>query len=174
MGRTPQGRTGHRKIPGATHRHPPPNTPLRRGAPLPSLFPDQSRAYALPGVPRPRLVHFLRRCRGWMQGGHWHAPQTRRCALDQARLQRHHCSPLLQTECSFSRLLGAPIRTQGRMTHHFLGVHPFCCKKTRHGTGRRLRPCPFPLINGLLTSMSPFADISECRLSLTFWIVAVR
>src|SRR5437667_43245 len=59
-----------------------------------------------------------------MQGGHWHTPQTCRNALDCARLQRHHRSPLCQAQCSLSGLLGAQIRTQGRMTHHFLGVHP--------------------------------------------------
>src|SRR5712664_3221198 len=124
MGRTPQGRTRYRKIPGSAQRHPPPGPALRSGSSLSPLFPDQSRAYALSRVPRPRLVHFHRRCRGWMQSGHWHAPQTRRYALDQARRQRHHCSPLFKTQWSFSRLLGAQIRTLGRMTHHFLGVRP--------------------------------------------------
>jgi len=57
-----------------------------------------------------------------LQGGHWHTTQTRRYALDCARLQRHHCSPRLKAQWSFSRLLGAQIRTQGRMTHHFFGV----------------------------------------------------
>jgi hypothetical protein len=61
-----------------------------------------------------------------VQGGHWHTPQTCRYALDQARLQRHHCSPLLKTQWSFSRLLGVQIRMQGGMTRHFLGVHPGC------------------------------------------------
>ena len=54
----------------------------------------------------------------------------------------------------------------------------FCCKKTRHGTERKLRSAsyspPFPLTNWHLTSMSPFADIPKCRRSLTFWIVADR
>jgi transposase len=71
-----------RKIPGATHRHPTPSHSLRCGSSLSPLFPDQPRAYALCGVPRPRLVHFHRRCRGRMQSGHRHAPQTRRDALD--------------------------------------------------------------------------------------------
>src|SRR5271163_5114373 len=59
-----------------------------------------------------------------MQGCHRHASQTRRYALDRSRLQCHHRSPLLKTQWSFSRLLGAPIRTQRRLIHHFLGVHP--------------------------------------------------
>src|ERR1700730_2924508 len=59
-----------------------------------------------------------------MQGCHWPPPQTRRYALDHSRLQCHHRSPLLKTQWSLSRLLGAQIRTQGRMIHHFLGVHP--------------------------------------------------
>src|SRR5271157_5350784 len=103
---------------------PPPGSSLRRGSSLSPLFPDQPRAYALSGVPCPRSVYFHRRGRGRMHGGYWDAPQTRRHALDQTRLQRHHCSPLLKTQWSVSRLLGAQIRTQGRVTHHFLGVRP--------------------------------------------------
>src|SRR6266481_4427847 len=131
MGRTPQGRTRHRKIPGSAKRHPSPGPSLRSGSSLSPLFQDQPRAYALPGVPRPRLVHLLRSGRGRMQGGHWHAPQTRRYALDRAGLQRHHRSPLYKTQWSFSRLLGAQIRMQGRMTHHFLGVRPKGCERVR-------------------------------------------
>jgi len=83
-----------------------------------------------------------------VEGCHWHAPQTRRYALDHSRLQCHHRSPLLKTQWSFSRLLGAQIRTQGRIT--FLGC-------TRFGTVQaiwfcllhRARPqlCRRPLID---------------------------
>jgi hypothetical protein len=65
-----------------------------------------------------------------MQTGHRYAPQTRRYALDHARLQRHHRSSLLKTQWSLSGLLGAQIRTQGQMTH-FLAVHPNYCKLLR-------------------------------------------
>jgi hypothetical protein len=40
------------------------------------------------------------------------------------RAVNHLRSPLLKTQWSFSRLLGAQIRTQSRKIHHFLGVHP--------------------------------------------------
>ncbi len=48
----------------------------------------------------------------------------RRNALDRSRLQRYHRSPLCQAEWPLSGLLGTQNGTAGRMTHHFLGVHP--------------------------------------------------
>src|ERR1017187_8101826 len=59
-----------------------------------------------------------------MQARHRHAAQTRRNALDRARLQRHHRPPLLKTQRPLSGLLGTENRTEGRMTRHFLVVHP--------------------------------------------------
>src|SRR6266404_3049868 len=120
MGGTLEGRTRHRKIPDATHRHSSPGVPLRGRASLSPLFPDQPTPHALSGVPCARLVYFHRRGGGRVQGGHRYAAQTRRDALDRSRLQRDHCSSLLETQWSFSGLLG----TQGRMTHHFPDVHP--------------------------------------------------
>src|SRR5258706_132301 len=124
MGGRRKGRIGHGKFRGATHRHPSPGVPLRGRSSLPPLFPDQPTSHALSGVPCARLVYFHRRGRGRVQGSHRHAAQTRRNALDRSRFQRHHRSPLCQAQWSLSGLLGAQIRTQGRMTHHFLGVHP--------------------------------------------------
>ena len=85
----------------------------RSGSSLSPLFQDQPRAYALYGVPRPRLVHVLRRCRGRMQAGHWHAPQTCRHALDQARLKRHHCSPLLENSVVVFKTSGSADQNAG-------------------------------------------------------------
>jgi hypothetical protein len=62
-----------------------------------------------------------------MQGGYRHAAQTSRYALDRSRFQRHHRSSLLKNQWSFSGLLGTP----GRMTHHFLVVHPVGIEKVR-------------------------------------------
>src|SRR5258708_4716608 len=124
MGGTPKGRTRHRKIPGATHRHPSPGVPLRGRSSLPPLFPDPPTPHALSAVPYARLVYFHRRGGGRVQGSHRHAAQTRRNALDRSRLQRHHRSPLCQAEWSLSGLLGTQNGTEARMTHHFLGVHP--------------------------------------------------
>ena len=124
MGRTSEGRTRHRRIPGSTPRHPAPGIPLRGRPSLSPLFPDQPSPHALSRIPRPRLMYFHRRGRSRMQGRYWHASQTSRNALDHSRRQRHHCSSLLKTQWPLSGLLGAQIRTQGRMTLHFLVVHP--------------------------------------------------
>src|SRR6266567_2341527 len=124
MGGTPKERTRHRKIPGATHRHPSPGVPLRGRASLSPLFPDQPTPHVLSGLPCARLVYFHGRCRGRVQSSHRHTAQTSRNALDCSRLQRHHRSPLCQAEWSLSGLLGTQNGTEGRMTHHFLGVHP--------------------------------------------------
>ncbi len=124
MGGTPKGRTRHRKIPGTTHRHPSPGVPLRGRASLSPLFPDQPTPHVLSGLPCARLVYFHGRCRGRVQSSHRHTAQTSRNALDCSRLQRHHRSPLCQAEWSLSGLLGTQNGTEGRMTHHFLGVHP--------------------------------------------------
>ena len=124
MGGSPEGRTRHGKIPSSAQGHPAPGTPLRGRAPLPALFPNQPRTYALPRVSRPRLMHFHGCGRSRMQSGHRYTPQTHRHALDRARLQRHHRASLLKTQRPLSGLLGTQVRTQGRMTHHFLVVHP--------------------------------------------------
>jgi len=44
-----------------------------------------------------------------------------------SRLQRHHRASLLKTQRPLSGFLGTQVRTQGRMTHHFLVVHPPQC-----------------------------------------------
>src|SRR6202011_5323781 len=80
----------------------------------------------LPRIPRPRFVHFHRGRRGRMQSRHCYPAQASRHALDRPRLRCHHRSALLKTQWTLSGLLGAQSRTwgQGRMTLHFLVVHP--------------------------------------------------
>src|ERR1700674_4839435 len=102
-----------------------------------------------------------------MQGCHWHAPQTRRYALDRSRLQCHHRSPLLKTQWSFSRLLGAQIRTQGRMIHYFLGVHPIAIlgAPTVRGDRNRLECAAYlPFVEPSARS-GPFCTVSRKEMS---------
>ena len=53
-------------------------------------------------------------------------------------------------------------------------VHRRFFPQTLVPEGLNLPPTSFALIIGLLWYVSPSADIPKCRLSLTFWVVAVR
>ncbi len=84
-------------------------------------------------------------------------------ALDRSRCQRHHRSALLQTEWTFSGLLGTQIRTGGGVTYDFLGVHP-AERGWGQGTPERFRHAQY------LTSPSRWrfslAHARRCRVLL--------
>ena len=139
---------------------------VRGGPPLPPLFSDQPGTHALPGVPRSRFVHFHGRGGGRVQGGHRHPAQTRRNALDRSPFQRHHCSPLLETQWSLSGLLG----TQNRMTHHFPDVHPRQASASAAGVSAREAPRKGRISRALHIPPGPLCSGSLCSVR---WLVPV-
>ena len=80
--------------------------PRGGGAPVRRLRRAQPPPHAVPGVSRRRLLYLDRRRGGRLQGGHRHALQARRHALDRGRRRRHHRAPLLLAQRPLRGLLG--------------------------------------------------------------------
>ena len=72
-----------------------------------------ARAWIIPTFTNRVCAHLLAWLR--LQSRHRHAMETRRDALDRARLPCDHYPLLLQTQRTLRRLLGASLRTGGRM-----------------------------------------------------------